>query len=271
MIKAPDGAIISSAHGKARKTNKTNASFALYRARVDKILYTDDKENLTKSIVEYNIIIDGSTPKDGTKYFNVPALPVLGGFNNYSESVLSETDHTFTSKPSGKRKPYNINTNGSYVAVLFLYGRDEHPVIIGGWPHPQKIGAKKSDGNRAKGEFNGIEWEINKNGELTINSLGGPRDGKGNLTNSGRGTSTIKFEQDGTILINRDDNTTVQINDDEIIMTRGDNRIKISNDYVDLGGTSDLSAQEGVVTGQSIDPFTGAPHIDVSQKVRGKK
>jgi len=270
MIKTSDGSIISSAHNSTEAESQANRTFSLYRARIDRIIYIDDADNKTRRMVEYDIVIDG-TVRDGTKYYNVPALTGFGGFNNYSEQVFDDTNHTFTSKPDGDRKPYSEVTNGSYVAILFLYGNDETPVIIGGWPHPRNKGAKRVDGQRMKGEFNGIEWEINKDGELTLTSLGGPRTGKGDLTNSDRGPSTIKFEQDGTILINRNDNTTIQINDDEIILTRGNNRIKINDDYVDLGGASDLTAIEGLVTGQSIDPFTGAPHIDISQKVRGKK
>lgn len=38
-----------------------------------------------------------------------------------------------------------------------------------------------------------------------------------------------------------------------------------------LGDTANLTAQDGVITGQSIDPFTGVNHLDYSSLVRARK
>ncbi len=48
--------------------------------------------------------------------------------------------------------------------------------------------------------------------------------------------------------------------------------VKLSADgTINLGDETALTVLDGVVTGQCIDPFTGAPHADKSMIVRAKK
>jgi len=73
------------------------------------------------------------------------------------------------------------------------------------------------------------------------------------------GTDTIKIASSSAVIVETADATVTATGS-----------VTVDSPSVDLGGSS-LAANAGVVTGECIDPFTGAPFPDVSTIVKAKK
>lgn len=231
-----DGAVIESALPVTNKAdeyirfnNKT-----LYRAQVEEVLYVDDERNKSKQCVEYNLTLTSYKANDGyRRIYNARSINSLGGLNDFSEIIYQPKTQELTRGKEGG-KAYPENTNGDFVMVMFLEGNEQSCVILGSWYHPRTNipesktkRAKKEDGHRVKFEYNGVVVEINKDGELIMQSLGGPRDINGNLTNSGNGGILIKLGKDGKITLDTQSQPKVTIdkNSNEVVVESGSVKI----------------------------------------------
>lgn len=198
-----DGAVIESALPMDDKPaeNTRYRDLRVYKAQVEEVIFVDDQRNKTGK-VEYDlIIISGNSNEGYRKVRNAVSLNSLGGVNDYEETIYKPKTKEF-SRGTELGKPHPANTNGDIVALVFLEGNEEFPVILGPWSHKRNSKAAiTTDGHRMKGEYNGVQWEINKDGELIITMLGGPRDDDGNLTNESNGNLLIKLGKDGKITI----------------------------------------------------------------------
>lgn len=151
--------------------------YGLYKAIILNTYFTDDEENFSKLHIEYKIRIVGSE-KAGYEYTGCRMNDSFGDPVNFGEVVLRQKDQLVNPLPSSG------NTNvappedydNAYVMIQFLGGY-RIPIILGPWSHPGKIfvGATKDKGIRLIKEFNGIRWEVNKNGESIFTYYGGPR------------------------------------------------------------------------------------------------
>lgn len=230
-----DGAIIetsipvSKKQGEYIRFNNTT----IYKAQVDDVIYVDDDRNITGQ-VEYILTLLSFKAGDAyRKVFNAVSLNGLGGINDYSEKIYKAKSRELV-RGKEKGKAYSENTNGDIVAVMFLEGNEQSPVIIGPWFHPRNTKkAKKDDGHRMKGEYNGIEWEINKDGEFTLKSLGGPRDDNQNLTNESNGGILIKLSKDGKITLETGDQPKITVDKNSNEVTIEANKIKVGNNAIE--------------------------------------
>lgn len=230
-----DGAVIESGlpagdkvHYYARFNN-----YSIYKAQVDEVIYTDDKRNQTGK-VEYNVsLISYKSNNIYRKLFNVPTLNALGGKNDYSETVYQPITTEYV-RNSENDRAYAENTDGDFVTVMFLESNEQLPIIVGSWNHPRnQKSAKESDGHRMKGEYNGIEWEINKDGELTIKSLGGPRNNQGQLTNESNGGILIKLAKDGKIIIDTGSQPKITVDKNANEITNEASTVKVGSGAVE--------------------------------------
>lgn len=133
--------------------------------QVEKVHFTDDATNVSKKFVEYDVSVRDE--KGGqTTLQNVRQMNKLGGTNDYEETILEPNAFAFT----GKLDTSNIftNKNGTLVYIDFRDGSFDKPYISGCIPHPKKVGAKKADGIRMKGEFRGFNWNIDKDGNVLL-------------------------------------------------------------------------------------------------------
>ena len=80
--------------------------------------------------------------------------------------------------------------------------------------------------------------------------------------------ATITILEDGTVQVDTDSKTIVNARDDvEINSSRGDVKVNAKGNVTLDAGT----LVSGVVTGRSLDPFTGKNHIDTSRNVKASK
>lgn len=210
-MKHPDGSIITQFF---QTTDKPTSGDDIYDqglrfavGQVEKIYYVDDASNVSKKFVEYDVSVRDA--KAGQSVLrNLRKQDFLGGANDYDELVLEPNEFAF----KGKLETSNLftNKNGTTVLLAFIDGSKDKPVIVGALQHPRKDGAKRSDGIRRKGEFRGIQWELSKDGELTITyqSNRGP-DGK--FKRSETGPTVIKIDKTGALSIRDNENQLIKM------------------------------------------------------------
>ncbi len=133
-----------------------------------------------------------------------------------------------------KGQPFSLRKlGGELVVVGFLSGRIDYPVIIGSLEHPEgKLFTRKETKKRRRY----LKWN----------------------------NTEVYIDGDGNVVVNVPDDKTVSIKSsgkDIAVLKKGE----IIFDPNSTGVTA------GVITMQSIDPFTGQPHIDGSLVVKCSK
>lgn len=161
---------------KTLEKNKYYQDFNLYKCMITDVFYSNDPRNITRSSqnpeVIYECVVLGGH-REGTKFTNVRLLDRFGGDTNYSERVLRKTTKSFTGSLTGLDLREH---DGDIVYVQCVNGNPFTPVIIGLGTNLQdrdKTGATLTDGPLNRWEYNGLLFEVNKDGELTIKRKGG--------------------------------------------------------------------------------------------------
>lgn len=183
--------------GQAAKGVPIQNQLALKIGAVTQVYYPDDPKNLSKIKIEYDILVkerSGTGGMAANLYRNCVTSDLFGGMADFLE---------FTHRPMDKKEIVDpLYNKGSTVLILCLHGDASQAYIVGGQRH-NRISKKsnKDRGHFLEFEFNGINVEINKDGELTLtyksrtNIEGVPQD-----TTSG--STFIKIDKTGSIELN---------------------------------------------------------------------
>jgi len=169
---SPDGAPIPS-HipvSTDRGAASFEGRFGIVRGWIERAVYPDDSDNQT-GLFEYVVTIQGQ------EYFGVLDMFKAGGiFNNHMKVRKGVDEGSFVPTPLGAN--YEEKKDGEAVWCMFIDGDAELPIIIGSSQHPRvsenedfKIPTKE-DGVFERYEFNGIEFMVDKDSNLTIKHLG---------------------------------------------------------------------------------------------------
>jgi hypothetical protein len=189
---------------------------------------TDDT-NQSKAWPEYDVaVIEQDSDRGITSviYKNCVVLESLGSISDFFEKKLRGP-----TKKDFKNKLESDNQDASLVLLLCLDGISEKGIIIGGLPHPKrKTTLTKNAGEHLEGEYNGINWQINKDGEFTL-TFKSPSDNSGKYANSSYGGSFIKISKDGSIEVS--DGNTEKI------------KIDKTNETISIESNKDLSITSG--------------------------
>lgn len=158
------------------------------------IIELEDKRNKSKVTTEYSVMtIEQQT---NNTYGNCMAVDGFGGVSDFFEKKLRKTRDTvkINSKSAFDKQ------NGSIVLLLCIDGHSEQAIIIGAIAHPDRKNGKltKAKGHHLEGEFNGINWQIDKDGALTV-KFKTASDNDGKYKDEKAGGATIKMEKDGSI------------------------------------------------------------------------
>jgi hypothetical protein len=259
----------------------------IYKAQVQRVIYPDMQDSLSKIDVEYDLLVEIST---GVAQFkNVPSLAALGGFNDYEETIFEPNEASL----SGKNDATNTfqNKNGSLVAVAFFGGNYQRPLIIGAFSHPKNQRRTSKDGISHVKVFRGVKTEINKDGEWSV-TYQSPNSPDGKPTAAATGPSFIKLNKAGGLVFSLKDGTIKQTNDvdaektdfdyksglkvtfdgktDKVTMlTKGGTKIEIDgNSLITLTAGSSIIKIDGSsgkieLSGNLVDVGTGASALAV--------
>jgi len=164
-------------------------------------VYEIDNPNNTSGgvIVQYDVVTDeqGAHGTNFVLYPNCIALDGIGGIGDFFEYKLrNSSDEPFSKTYDFKKQ------NGTLVIMLCLDGFAEKGVVIGGVKHPtRKTTLTKEAGLHLEGEYNGLNWKIDKDGALTVtfksktNNEGIPQDKQA-------GGTHIQIDKTGQVDIN---------------------------------------------------------------------
>lgn len=180
--------------------NKSLNNTALKVGVVVKVHEVDDSTNILKLVPEYDVITSEQNKHLGqsfVQYTNCVAMDSFGGISDFFEKKLRKSDS------EDFKSSYKLDKqNGSLVIVLCLDGSSEKAVIIGGISHPsRKTTLTKEAGLHLEGEYNGLNWKIDKDGALTVtfksktNNEGVPQDKQA-------GGTHIQIDKTGQVDIN---------------------------------------------------------------------
>ena len=330
-----DGSVIPSFLSAEQATEESGGhgddNMALKVGAVVRLYYPDDAENLNKKRIEYDVKVQERSGRSGftvSLYKHCMVSDLFGGVADSFE---------FSLRPStNPEQPTPLFQDGSTVLLLCLHGDTNFGTIVGGLRNSfREALASTARGHFLSFEFNGINVEINKDGELTLtyksatNIAGTPKE-NASMTppDLKTGGSVIKIDKTGSIEVTDNKNCAIRLDkptgDITILTTGGDVVVYTNRDQVShvgrdqtstiggdqhsvVSGSAMLSAKEdilhvaggmylaqsetvakiqarlveltynttskkdGVITGQSVDPFTGVMHVDFSETVRAKK
>jgi hypothetical protein len=205
---------------------------------VSVIEINDKNKSLSQGdVVEYDVVTEEQNDKSSNyvKYSNCISLDGIGGIGDFFEYKLrTSQSENFENKYDFKKQ------NGSMVLLLCLDGYSEKPIIIGGFKHPnRKTTLTKDAGLHLEGEYNGVNWQVNKDGELTI-TFKSKTDNDGKPQDETAGGTTVKMDKEGSVDIN------TNLEGDEETYIRMDKK----NKDVDLkvGANIGFTAKKDVVT-----------------------
>jgi hypothetical protein len=165
----------------------------------------DNQKNLSKNIPEYTVITKEMNVSGGTDYktyTNVISLDKFGGVADFFE-YRSRPNTAVVDKESNKPSYDFAKQNGSLVLLLCLDGFSEQAVIIGGLPNiinektQRKTTLTKQNALHMEGEYNGINWKVNKDGEFTL-TFRSPTDNNGKIINDKYSGTFVKIDKTGS-------------------------------------------------------------------------
>jgi len=297
------GAILTSNFKQGKKPSLLagkNSNVRLLVGQIVNVLYTDSPDNYSKQHVEYDILINDHDIAD-VRYTNCRALDTFGDDNNFEEKVLQPiTDGKRGDKSDNEDYQYK---NGAMVLVGFIDGHKHSPVILGGLQHPSinprlneasavasksssiddrlkelpqlQPGAESSpdnDGQRILGEYNGLRWNINKHGELTI-VFQGAKDEKGNLKDASAQPTIVKINKDGEIFIidNLDQEIKISRVDQKITINDGQDEPNIitidrANNKINVKSPSKIELNAPVIHGAHDEVITSGKDVKLGGK-----
>jgi hypothetical protein len=170
------------------------------------IIEIEDERNLSKLMPEYDVMV---IENDNTSiYKHCMSFDTFGGVGDYFTAKLRKPKDPKKVKKSSSLK----KQNGSIVLLLCIDGSSEQGIIVGAIAHPDRKNGKltKAKGHHMEGEFNGINWAIDKDGALTV-TFKSATDNDAKPQNAKAGGSTIKMEKDGSIQASDGNKETIRI------------------------------------------------------------
>lgn len=184
---------------------------------VVKVHEIEDEGNIGKKIPEYDVLVvqqDSNNSMEPVIYKNCINIDGFGGKADYLEYKLRKN-------PKSQKKPEgSLDTNfqeqfGSMVLLLCLDGSTDKGIIVKSVHHNgRKTTLTKDADIHLEGEYNGLNWQINKDGELTI-TFKSKTDNEGKPQDEESGGTTLKMDKEGSVDINTnlegDEETYVRI------------------------------------------------------------
>lgn len=201
-------------------------NFALKQGVVIKCHEIDSDSNLNNLGPEYDVVVTEQDENRGTTstiYRNCSSIDSFGGVGDFLETKFrAATEEKY------KTEQDPTKTNGAIVIMLCLDGVSKKGIIIGAVKHSKrKSNLTKDNGHHLEGEFNGLNWKVDKDGALTI-TFKSATDNEGKPQDDAAGGSFATITKEGSIELN--DGNTEKILIDKTAKT------------IDLEAEKDISA-----------------------------
>lgn len=220
----------------SQQGSKENGSFnhrfnnyALRTGVIIKVHEIDSENNVNNLGPEYDVAVieqDEDRGVTSTIYRNCTSIDQFGGVSDFME-----VKYTAATNEDYKSKQDPEDTNGAMVTILCLDGISSKGIIIGGVKHTKReSNLTKENGKHLEGEFNGLNWKIDKDGALTI-KFQSASDNDGKYADEEAGGSFATITKEGSFDLNTgDDKNYIRID-------KPNNDIGLKSDN-DIGATA---------------------------------
>lgn len=253
-----NGDVISSAlnhsMGYADANQDHRESFGLLPGQIISIYTVDNAQNVPDgkgTFTMYDVQIshpDGASEVIRRCQMLQPGFG--GGMVNYCEIVPND--------PGPKATKPNVAPalkRGSMVLIGFVSGQKLRPIILGCLPHPAPVAVetrpKKADGTVLDLEFQGLNVNINNDGELLI-SFSGPKTDKGKPVDEKIGPTEVTIDKKGNFKIATNEEQSVEIDrvkkkitvtngEVEIVLDQEKKKVTVSCDDIEVSGEKSIT------------------------------
>ncbi len=201
----PSGLLEQISSDKVSSLNKRFENTPLRIGVITECYEINDPKNVTKLVPEYTVITQQTDGMKGIKnvtYTNVIAADKFGGIADFFEYKLRPTLIKIDNQPNKVSHDFK-KQNGSLVVLLCLDGFSEKAIIIGGIPNvmdqktQRKTTLTKENALHMEGEYNGINWKVNKDGEFVL-TFRSPTDNNGKVINNKYSGTFVKIDKTGS-------------------------------------------------------------------------
>lgn len=187
----------------------------------------DDDKNITKLAPEYNVMVIEQKQQEGVEpklYTHCISIDGFGGVSDFFEHKLRPVN-----KKEGKEEAkLDIDFSkqfGNIVLILCLDGSTDKGIIVKSLPHPgRKTNLTKENGLHMEGEYNGLNWKVDKDGALTV-TFKSATDNEGKPIDEKTGGTFVNIDKTGSVDINTNDGTNIKLDkaNKDIIANAGNN------------------------------------------------
>lgn len=168
-----------------------------------KVYEIDDDLNMNKKFPEYDVLVVEQKQTSSVEpviYKNCIAIDSFGGiadFFEYKRRPVEEKKESDTPLDTNFKEQF-----GNMVLLLCLDGSTDKGIIVNSVPHPgRKTTLTKDAELHLEGEYNGLNWQINKDGELKI-TFKSKTDIKGKPEDETAGGTHLQIDKKGSVDIN---------------------------------------------------------------------
>lgn len=217
----PSGLLEQISSDKVSSLNKRFENTPLRIGVITECYEIDDPKNATKLVPEYTVITQQTDGMKGIKnvtYMNVIAADKFGGIADFFEYKLRPTLVKIDKEPNKVSHDFK-KQNGTLVILLCLDGFSEKAIIIGGMPNTmdqktqRKTTLTKENALHMEGEYNGINWKVNKDGEFVL-TFRSPTDNNGKIINNKYSGTFTKIDKTGSFEV-KDKHNHVRMDNDK--------------------------------------------------------
>lgn len=213
---------------------------------------TDNKRNISKKILEYDVMVveqNQNSSMEPVIYKNCINIDGFGGVADFFEYKLRPVPKK--TKNAGTPVSTNFKEQlGNMVLLLCIDGSSDKGIIIKSVTHQgRKTNLNKDNGLHLEGEYNGLNWKIDKEGALTV-TFKTATDNDGKPKDEQVGGSFIKMDKEGSTQIDTnlkgDEATSLKVDKKNkgIVIKAGQN--------ISINATKDISIQaEGKIDGKA--------------------
>lgn len=267
---------------------------AILVGEVQKVIACDDPDNSSGQFTEYIVNVwrrhgNGAQERIALRCAQADQFGSVADWFRFSYRASTSTQDQ---KPLG---------NGATVLVACVNGDRSNAYIITAIPQPNRgeLDPRKADGRYMRSRFNGVEMSINDDGSFEL-KVSGATDADGNPDNRDENNkgSKLSIAKNGDITIDDQNGSSVKVSPGSktIEVTAAEKLAEKATDVkvegsaswklkapvvvvdspdIRLGGDEELmDPTQGLVHGQGIDTFTGAPYFalgNTSTVVKAKK
>lgn len=253
----------------------------LRTGEVQAVYFPEDDENVSKRFVEYQVWVQHRA--NGTAvtkiYDHCIAVDQLGSIADFSFATY-RADPSATRKDSAKTMKPGL---GAKVLILCINGESTSGVIVGGIRNGQAEVDAKEDGHHMHSRFNGVDVQVNKDGEYTLTYQGAQKvdgtseddvdqdvvgtfvkiskDGKFTVSDK-NGYNSVVVDPTGSVTVKSNQEVVVDAPEVDLGGADADQPVPKGNDWATLMGDL-LTAIESITVGTAVGP--SSPPVNLPQ------